>query len=76
MWVIVQVENVSTCVAEEADINDSGGVVIIRGTTARSYPSSSPLSRPTLVKPALSCCGGRLLHTAGTDTNGFFFGFI
>lgn len=24
MWVIVQVENVSTCVAEEADVNDFG----------------------------------------------------
>lgn len=40
MWVIVQVENVSTCVVEEADMNDFGVLLYHLRTTARGYSSS------------------------------------
>lgn len=47
MWVIVQVENVSTCVAEEADINDFGVLLSSeeqqRGVIRHLQRSAGPL---------------------------------
>lgn len=47
MWVIVQVENVSTCVAEEADVNDFGVLLSSeeqqRGVIHHLHRSGGPL---------------------------------
>lgn len=46
MWVIVQVENVSTCVVEEADMNDFG-VLLSSENDSQGLSIISRLSWPT-----------------------------
>lgn len=75
IWAKVQVENVSTCVVREADINDFGVLL----SSARSYPSSPLLSQSTACKTisvplsfpyfygfAQACCCGGVLTPPNT----------
>lgn len=59
MWVIVQVENVSTCVVEEADMNDFG-VLLSSENDSQGLFIISRLSWPTFFFKSLLCSSSLL----------------